>query len=212
VKKTVPGKKKEPDHSTEQKIKKAARKVFQQKGFAATRTRDIAEKAGINLALLNYYFRSKEKLFAIIMRESMQTFLRSVVLVFNDEESSLSQKVDRIAVNYIDILSANPDIPLFVLSELRGNAEGFLTELNIRDAITRSVFFRQLNEEIKAGRIAPVNPIHYLVNLVALCVFPFVASPMLKAVGGIDNAAFSKVMDERKKLIPLWYKATLKAK
>ncbi|MDN3670454.1 helix-turn-helix domain-containing protein [Echinicola jeungdonensis] len=59
----------ENDDSTEGKIKTAARKVFQQKGFAAARTRDIAEEPGINLALLNYYFRSKGKLFDLIMME-----------------------------------------------------------------------------------------------------------------------------------------------
>ena len=60
------------DPSTEEKIKIAARSVFHKKGYAATRTRDIAEEAGINLALLNYYFRSKEKLIDIIMTETMQ--------------------------------------------------------------------------------------------------------------------------------------------
>ena len=63
------------DSSTEEKIKAAARKVFTRKGFAATRTRDISEEAGINLALLNYYFRSKEKLFDLVMMENMQHFL-----------------------------------------------------------------------------------------------------------------------------------------
>ncbi len=58
--------------STEEKIKEAARRVFTQKGYAATRTRDIAEESGLNLALINYYFRSKEKLFDIIMLEHLQ--------------------------------------------------------------------------------------------------------------------------------------------
>lgn len=62
--------KKKIDQTTEEKIKIAARKLFTRKGFAAVKTRDIAEEAGINLALLNYYFRSKEKLFKLIMEES----------------------------------------------------------------------------------------------------------------------------------------------
>ena len=63
------------DLSTEEKIKNSARAVFHRKGFAAARTRDIAQEAGINLALLNYYFRSKEKLFNIVMLEAFQSFL-----------------------------------------------------------------------------------------------------------------------------------------
>ena len=54
--------------TTEEKIIRAADKIFTQKGYAATRTREIAEEAGTNLALLNYYFGSKEKLFRNVLR------------------------------------------------------------------------------------------------------------------------------------------------
>ncbi|MBS1688702.1 MAG: TetR/AcrR family transcriptional regulator, partial [Bacteroidetes bacterium] len=84
----------EKNSSTEEKIKEAARKVFLQKGYAATRTRDIAEEAGYNLALLNYYFRSKEKLFDIIMVETMQNFLHSVKEILRDEQTSLQEKLE----------------------------------------------------------------------------------------------------------------------
>jgi len=73
-------KEKKIDLSTETKIKEAARVVFYKKGFSATRTRDIAEEAGINLALLNYYFRSKEKLFEIIMFETFSAFVQSMAV------------------------------------------------------------------------------------------------------------------------------------
>src|SRR3954468_13817719 len=94
----------EVDSSTEEKIKNAARSVFHKKGFAATRTRDIAEAAGINLALLNYYFRSKEKLFNLIMMETFSGFIKSIIIIFNDETTSLENKVETIASAYIDLL------------------------------------------------------------------------------------------------------------
>ena len=68
--------------TTEEKIKSAARTVFHTKGFAATKTRDIAKEAGINLALLNYYFRSKEKLFQIIMMDSIHSLFQSILPIF----------------------------------------------------------------------------------------------------------------------------------
>ena len=210
VKKPRPPKKKIADPSTEDKIKKAARKVFLQKGFAATRTRDIAQKADINLALLNYYFRSKEKLFAIIMKESIQTFLKSLVTVFNDERTTFEEKIDRLAAGYIDILTANPDIPLFVLSEIRRDPAGFLSEFGFREMILESVFLRQLQDGIRRGHIAPCNPLHYVANLMGLCVFPFVARPMLQALGGLDGDAFNGLMAERRLLIPQWYRAMTK--
>src|SRR6476620_8054618 len=115
--KKVPSKTK-PENA-EEKILAAARKVFLEKGFAATRTRDIAEEAGINLALLNYYFRSKEKLFQLVMIEKVQLMFGVLLPIINNGELELETKVERIVENYIKLLSENPDLPLFVLSELK---------------------------------------------------------------------------------------------
>src|SRR6478672_4764053 len=92
------------DISTEDKIKEAARVVFTQKGYAATRTRDIAEEAGINLALLNYYFRSKEKLFQQVMSENIQKLFGIILPIVNDASTKLETKIDLIATAYIDLL------------------------------------------------------------------------------------------------------------
>ena len=86
------------DVSTEEKIKEAARVVFHKKGYAATRTRDIAEEADINLALLNYYFRSKEKLFDLIMVETLSGFLQHLTAILNDGKTSLEKKIEQIAI------------------------------------------------------------------------------------------------------------------
>src|SRR6478736_8171749 len=107
--------KKQKPASTEEKIKVAARKVFLRKGFSATRTRDIAEEAGLNLALLNYYFRSKEKLFEIIMMEKLQQLFGIIIPLANDPSTSLDEKLKTIAGEYIDMLSANENLPLFIL-------------------------------------------------------------------------------------------------
>src|ERR1700760_4069048 len=88
--------------STEEKIKEAARKLFTQNGFAATRTRDIAEEAGINLALLNYYFRSKQKLFDLIMQENFHKFLRGMTVNLQDETIGVDERVTRVVTAYID--------------------------------------------------------------------------------------------------------------
>src|SRR3979411_2907460 len=94
--------------STEEKIKEAARIVFMKKGFAATRTRDIAEAAGINLALLNYYFRSKEKLFELIMIEKLRKFFGFIAPIICDDSTSLETKLELLASNYVDMLLINP--------------------------------------------------------------------------------------------------------
>jgi AcrR family transcriptional regulator len=194
------------DHSTEEKIKVAARKVFTQKGFSAARTRDIAEAAGINLALLNYYFRSKEKLFDIVMVENLQQFLLALSGSLRDDKSSLTEKVATIANDYINMLKVNPDLPLFVLSEIRANPEKLASTMGIKSMLHESAFFKQLMEATK-GKI---HPLHLLMNIMGMTVFPFVARPLLQNVGSLKHDEFEKLMEERKKLIPIWFDSILK--
>ncbi len=204
--------KKELDTSTEEKIKNAARIVFHKKGFAATRTRDIAAEAGINLALLNYYFRSKEKLFDIIMLETLVGFMKSLVVVFNNEETTLQNKIEAVAAAYIDLLVVQPQLPLFIMSELRNKPNELVENLNGRHLILNSVFAKQYQKEVKAGKIARLDIMQFFMNLMGLMVFPFIASPILKIVGDMNDAQYNKVMAERKKLIPIWMEAIMKAK
>lgn len=201
--------KNELDTSTEAKIKNAARVVFHKKGFAATRTRDIAEEAGMNLALLNYYFGSKEKLFDLIMMETMQGFFQSMAIVFNDEKTSLDEKVETIAERYIDLLLTEPDIPIFLLNELRENPKEIGEKFSIKQIIMGSVFFKQWQQTMDDSQPA-IHPLHFLVNLMSLVVFPFVGSPMVKMLGDLKQDEFNSMMTERKALIPVWIKAMLK--
>ena len=126
-------------HSTEEKIKLAARKVFHQKGFSASKTRDIAEEAGINLALLNYYFRSKEGLFSVVMLETFQEFIQSMGAVFNNPQTSLNEKIQLITESYLNLLQKEPEIPMFILSELRRNPEEIFEKLPVKTMFMHSV-------------------------------------------------------------------------
>lgn len=202
----------ERNASTEEKIKNAARLIFHQKGFAATKTRDIAEQAGINLALLNYYFRSKEKLFNIIMLETMQKFLESMRYVFNDELSSFERKIELIAERYIDLLTEKPEIPLFLLSELRSNPEALLEKINLKEVLLKSHFLKQYRQGVSEGKISNLHWLQMVTNLMSLTVFPFVASPLIKIIGNVDAKSFNALMAERKRMIPKWIKSMLKAK
>ncbi len=190
--------------STEGKIKEAARKVFQQKGYAATRTRDIAEEAGINLALLNYYFRSKKNLFDIIMLETVSSFVQSMTTLLNNEDTSLEKKVELIVSHYIDFFTQDPNIPIFMMSELRDNSDGLIDKLQINQVVMDSVFFKQYREAAEKGEVAVSNPMHFLMNLLGQIIFPFIGKPFLKGIGGLNDKQFNSMMQERKKLIPVW--------
>lgn len=194
------------DSSAEEKIKAAARKLFTKKGFSAARTRDIAEEAGINLALLNYYFRSKEKLFDIVMMENLQLFLTGIGVALQDEKSSLNEKIILIVDSYINMLKANPDLPVFVLSEIRANPEKLIGNMNIKNLLIESVFFKQLTLATK-GKI---HPLHLLMNLLGMTVFPFVAKPLIQNAGNISQPDYERMMEDRKKMIPIWFDSLIK--
>jgi AcrR family transcriptional regulator len=196
--------------STEQKIKEAARKVFISKGFAATRTRDIAEAADINLALVNYYFRSKSKLFEIIMMETLGGFLKEMLVVLNEQETSLQEKIAQVASRYIDLIIKEPEIPTFIITEAKLNPQLLASKLPIKQLLESSIFFRQHKEMVDKGLLSEPNPIHFLLNLIGMVVFPFLAKPLLMEGASLDEVEFKRIMLERKKLIPAWMEAMIK--
>lgn len=202
---------KKKDTSTEEKIKSAAKTVFYNKGFAATRTRDIAEEAGLNLALLNYYFRSKAKLFEIIMSETFAGFIGGMKVILNDEGTSLEEKVKIIAERYIDFIIKEPEIPTFILTEIRNNPDGLLKRLPIREIVNESVFIKQFQEAVEKKEISEPNPLHFLMNLLGLVVFPFIAKPIIMGSRNLETEQFNNLILERKKKIPIWIKAMFTA-
>ena len=197
------------DISTEERIKAAARKVFHQKGFAGTRTRDIAEEAGINHAMLNYYFRSKEKLFEIVMMETMAQFFKGVNLMLNDESTSLDEKIDLIVSNYVDVLLKEPELPTFILNEVRPNPQAFVEQNPIKEALTHSVLTRQYAEAVARGEITEPNLMQAILNVIGLVIFPFIAKPILTSIVNIPEEQYKALMLQRKTLIPQWIKAML---
>ena len=195
--------------NSEERIKAAARKVFHQKGYAGTRTRDIAEEAGINHAMVNYYFRSKEKLFGIVMLETMTFFFKGVSTILNNENTSLEEKIEQVVANYIDLLLEEPELPTFMFNEVRTNPEPFVENSPIHEALQNSVLARQYAEAVARGEISEPNLLQMVLNVISLVIFPFIAQPILIALNKIDKDQYKALMLERKKLIPQWIKAML---
>ena len=196
------------DVSAEEKIKLAAKKLFTKKGFVATRTRDIAEEAGINLALLNYYFRSKQKLFDLVMMENFQQFIRGITVNFTDETMTFDQRIEKIVVAYVDMLIRLPDLPMFILNEIRGNPSKIAARLQAELAPMRQNLFKQLIASNEDGK-TNLQPFHFIANLVGLTVFPFVGRPILQRVTGTTDEQFEQYMQDRKELVPVWIKAMM---
>ncbi len=196
--------------TTEEKIVAAAYKLFTQKGYAATKTRDIAVEAGINVALLNYYFRSKEKLFDIILESNIKQFILNIGVITDDRHTTLSKKFELFVASYVDMLIKQPDMPIFILSEIRSNPAKIFDKLRFDTIILNSYMNQQIKEEIEANRFIEINPMHIILNLLSLTVFPFVGSPIFKRIGGLTDQQFNVLMEERKRLVPKWVETFMK--
>ncbi|MGB4447249.1 MAG: TetR family transcriptional regulator [Cloacibacterium sp.] len=194
----------EKELTTEEKILLSASKVFTEKGFAGTRTRDIAEEAGINLALLNYYFRSKEKLFEQVMKVKMVLLFGQIVPILTNEKTNLEEKIDLVSNKYFEILSKNPNLPLFVLSEMQKKNSEVKRIIPVNKIFKNSVILKQIKE-----RKPELNPSHFLINFLSMTIFPFITKPVFNTFDLMNETEFQQFVEERKRLVPIWIKTLL---
>ena len=197
------------DTSTEERILAAARKVFIAHGLTGARMQETADEAGINKALLHYYFRSKEKLFETILTETMQSFLPRINAIFTSE-LPVEEKIAAFCSEYIDKMLDNPFIPLFVVNEINNQPDDFFKKIWGGKKPDVGILVKQLEAAAKEKMIRPVSPVQLILNIMSMCVFPFVAKPMFQKVMGISDKQFRLLMEERKKEIPAFIMAALR--
>jgi AcrR family transcriptional regulator len=185
---------------TETRIIEAAERVFYQKGKAGASMQDIADEAGITRTLLNYYFRSKDKLFEAVFRSAMGRFV-PVIAGMLHSDVPLSEYLPRMIGTIIDTMIDNPQIPIFVLQELSSNPNRMpqmIVEMGIDHNLAKNKF---QNDDLFGG--LPVDPRQIMLNVISICIFPFAARPVVQTVmfGG-DEDAYLQAMKERKKILP----------
>ncbi len=182
---------------TEKLIIEAARKVFQRSGFDGARMQEIADEAGINKAMLHYYFRNKDKLFEAVFREA---FLKNMAPIMHIIVSTdpVEVKVPVLVNQYLDTMLANPYIPGFVLHELNRNPERLISLVSSSNALRTSTFVSQLEQGMSEGRYRKTDPRQLLVSLLSMMVFPFVARPMLTMAFGLDDDAYQVFINDRR--------------
>ncbi len=184
---------------TEERILEAATKVFTEKGYEATRTRDIAQEANINIASLHYYYRSKEKLFELVVRRAMNDSSKHMDQIFSSN-LPLHEKIRQFVVGYIDFLKVNPFIPMFILSESQKDPEKIDRLLN-KDETMKKIEI-QLESLIAEGVIRPINMTHFISNMIALVIFPFLSKSLLCMQNDLSEQDFQQMLEERKEMVP----------
>jgi TetR/AcrR family transcriptional regulator len=189
------------DKSTEEKILDAAKQIFMEKGLDGARMQDIADKAGINKALLHYYFRSKDKLFDVIFLEEARKFMPKVVDILISD-LPLFEKIEKFVTQYIDTLIQNPLLPIFIINEINRNPNETLSMIfgNLRPPVDKVE--EHLAKLVKKGVIKPIKAEQLMMNMVSLCIFPFLARPIVQWVMKKNDREFLQMMEQRKKEVP----------
>lgn len=188
----------ENDKLTEEKIFEAATDVFVDKGMDGARMQDIASHAGINKALLHYYFRTKDQLFNAVFEMIARKILKKFAPVF-DENLSLEAKIRFFFKEHITFLQENPKLPAFILNEVNRNPVRIKKLLNNVDFdCLWSKLFEQHKGELQKYNISKVAMPQIMISIAAMSVFPFAARGILEGIFGKIGLDFDEFIEERK--------------
>ncbi len=181
----------ERDLSTETKIKDAAKRIFITNGFNGCTSREIANEAGINVALLNYYFKSKGQLFDIIISSVLKDFTLSIIDVLKNN-MSLINKVRILIEKEYEFLSKHPEIPNFIINELGKKDKNFFECLDIAEEFHKTKIFQEVLDAQTSGEMRKIDLVSLMLLMMSNCHFPFMAKPMIKTINSLEDAQYNE--------------------
>jgi len=195
------------DGDTERRILAAAHAVFVRRGTAGARMQEIADEAGVNPALLHYYFRSKDGLARAVFQQAAAQLFPEVMRILGSD-ASIEMRIEQVVHHYIDTLRKHPFLPGYVLGELSFQPERIVAFAHSTTAPgqgpreTLARLGHDLAARAATGDLRPMTPEQFLVNVGSLCVFPFVARPLLMPLTGMNGAAFDLFLEARRAELP----------
>lgn len=185
------------DKGTEERILATAREVFLVRGKNGARMDEIAREAGVNKALLHYYYRSKDNIFRAVFKLAAGEMLKAIAGRINFE-LPLRELLDDFVHHHIGLIKKNRMVMQFFFSEVWMNRDEVLPlfrEVLQRENIpVYNRFFERINQAIYSGEIRPVDPFHLLMNILSLDIFYFIAAPVFCAISDMPEAR-QKEMD-----------------
>ncbi|MFN0188281.1 MAG: TetR/AcrR family transcriptional regulator [Bacteroidia bacterium] len=194
--------KKELDLTSKEKILNAARRVFIRNGSSGARMQEIADEAGINKALLHYYFKNKESLFELVFNDAFSEFVPKIHSIFSGD-GSVMEKIESYVETHLELLIQKPDLPLFVLNEMQRDPERFFSGIlsKMPGPPPFELFIKQIEEEMKDGKIRTLNARDLWMNVMSMTVFPFIGEPMLKKFLVLNAEEYRTLLTKRKESI-----------
>jgi AcrR family transcriptional regulator len=189
------------EETPENLIKQSAKKLFFAKGLLNAKMHEIAKDAGINRALLHYYFRNRDNLFQIVLKEAIdETFIRMFSIL--SEDISFEKKIESAIHHIINCLAEYPFIESFIISELNKEQDQNLTQPLISEGKKfLKKFLKEIDNYIKANKIPHIAPEDFIVNMMALCAYPYSTMPIVQNLLGLTEKEYKIFCEKRKTMI-----------
>ncbi|MBN1577991.1 MAG: TetR/AcrR family transcriptional regulator [Chitinispirillaceae bacterium] len=168
----------------ESRILAGARQEFIEHGLGGARMQAIADRCGVNKALLHYYFRSKERLYQAVLQEIVQTMRNAIdeQLVTMNPGDDIRTLLHRFIAVYIRTLRSNPDFPRFMLREMADGGTNLSELIESVAPMLKNIpieINRRLSAGMESGRIKRISPLHLMLNILGMCIFTFIARPIV---------------------------------
>jgi TetR/AcrR family transcriptional regulator len=187
----------------EEKIIEAATTIFLEKGKDGARMQEIADLAGINKALLHYYFRSKDKLYEEVFSKELGNFLRGVLGTVK-ESGDFKTFIKSFINRYIDNISKRPKLVRFILWEIEKGGENLskiILEIMDENNFRAQQVLTKIQYEISNKRIREIDPPNLMISLIGMCLFPFIAKPILETILPVEDVTSTEFLEKRKEEI-----------
>lgn len=186
--------------STEEKIYEAARQVFILKGMEGARMQEIADEAGMNKALLHYYFRSKENLFKAVFKDIFSKFFLKVKTTLLSNIST-KEKLNVFIDNYVDLIQANPYVPQFIINEINRDPQMIKTLMS-EAGVEPHKLLEIFTSGYSPDDLQKPDPRHLVVSLLGMLIFPIAAKPLLQMIYfNDDQQDYNQFLNERKGVV-----------
>jgi len=198
------------DGDTRERILAAAHRVFVQQGTSKARTQEIADEAGVNKALVHYYFGTKAALADAVFAAAASTFLPRIFALLGDEALTLEAKVRSVVREQLDFHLARPYLAAYVVTEAHTQSDRVQAVMRRAGTVPLGVLRRQLNAAAAAGEIRRISAEQFVVSLMGLLVFPFLVRPVLEVIIGLDAERFPAFVDARKRDLAAFFLAGLR--
>ena len=196
--------------STKEKIVQAAKQIFLRKGMDGARMQEIADEAGINKAMLHYYFHSKDQLFDEVFYGILSQLIPGLISIFKSDKPFLD-KIEAFVTEYDTYMSRNPFLPQFVFREINRDPDQlsrFMSDRGLNFELVEGM----INREVSNGNIRPITFPHLFANLIGMIVMPYIGRPLFqRKLFKNDPIEYDRFLLERRSVITQFVKQALGA-